>query len=127
MRKRFIAIIPVLMFIGTSMTTAATAEIYRHVDNKGQVTYTNTSLKGAEKVYLDRKLAKAKTTTAPKNFPRVNRKIQKKRDLKRRNILKSELATEQKLLFNAKQTFKKDDVSLHRRNIIALKQELKNL
>ena len=126
MRKRFIAIIPVLMFIGTSMTTVATAEIYRHVDNKGQVTYTNTRLKGAEKVYLDRKLAKAKTS-APKNFPRVNRKVQKKRDLKRRNILKSELATEQELLFNAKQTFKKVDVSLHRRNIIALKQELKNL
>jgi formylmethanofuran dehydrogenase subunit E len=114
------------MFIGTTMTTVATAEIYRHVDNSGQVTYTNTRLKGAEKVYLKRKLAKAKTS-APKNFPRVHRKVQKKRDLKRRNILNDELATEEKLLFNAKQTFKKDDVSLHRRNIIALKKELKNL
>jgi formylmethanofuran dehydrogenase subunit E len=126
MRKRFLVVISVLMLIGTSMTTVATAEIYRHVDNRGQVTYTNTRLKGAEKVYLKRKLAKAKTS-APKNFPRVNRKVQKKRDLKRRNILNDELAAEEKLLFNAKQTFKKDDVSLHRRNIIALKKELKNL
>ena len=114
------------MLIGTSMTTVATAEIYRHVDNNGKVTYTNTRLKGAEKVSLKRKLAKAKTS-APNNFPRVHHKVQTKRDLKRRNILNDELATEEKLLFNAKQTFKKDDVSLHRRNIIALKKELKNL
>ena len=126
MRKRSLFIISVLILIGTSMTTVVTAEIYRHVDNNGQVTYTNTRLKGAEKVYLKRKLAKAKVS-APKNFPRVHRRVQKKRDLKRRNILKNELATEKKLLFNAKQTFKKDDVSLHRRNIIALKKELKNL
>jgi formylmethanofuran dehydrogenase subunit E len=126
MRKRFLVVISVLMLIGTSMTTVATGEIYRHVDNSGQVTYTNTRLKGAEKVYLKRKLAKAKTSAA-KNFPRVNRKVQKKRDLKRRNILNDELTAEKKLLFNAKQTFKKVDVSLHRRNIIALKKELKNL
>ncbi len=93
MRKRFLFINSVLILIGTSMTTVATAEIYRHVDNNGQVTYTNTRLKGAEKVYLKRKLAKAKVST-PKNFPRVHRKVQKKRDLKRRNILKHELATE---------------------------------
>lgn len=126
MRKRFLVVISVLMLIGTSVTTVATAEIYRHMDNSGQVTYTNTRLKGAEKINLRRKLAKAKTS-APKNFPRVNRKVQKKRDLKRRNILKDELATEENFLFNAKKTFKKDDVSLHRRNIIALKKELKNL
>jgi len=126
MRKRLLVIISVLMLIGTSMATVATAEIYRHVDNSGQVTYTNTRLKGAEKVNFKRKLAKAKMS-APKNFPRVHRKVQKKRDLKRRNILNNELATEEKLLFNAKQTFKKDDVSLHRRNIIALKKELKSL
>ena len=126
MRKRFLVVISVLIFIGTSMTTVATAEIYRHVDNSGQVTYTNSRLKGAEKVNFKRKLAKARTS-APKNFPRVHRKVQKKRDLKRRNILNDELATEEKLLFNAKQTLKKDDVLLHRRNIIALKKELKNL
>ena len=126
MRKRSLVVISVLILIGTSMTTVATAEIYRHVDNNGQVTYTNTRLKGAEKIYLKRKLAKAKTATA-NNFPRVHHKVQKKRDLKRRNILNDELAKEEKLLFNAKQTSKEDDVSLHRRNIIALKKELKNL
>lgn len=126
MKKNFLVVFPVLMFIGIPMATVATAEIYRHVDNNGQVTYTNTRIKGAKKVYLKRTLAKAKSS-APNSFPRVNRKVQKKRDLKRRNILRNELALEQKLLSNAKQTFKKDDVSLHRRNIIALKKELKNL
>ena len=63
----------------------------------------------------------------PKNFPKVDSRIQRKRDLKRRNILEDELAAEKKLLSNAKQTLKKDDVSLHMRNIIALKKELMNL
>ena len=63
----------------------------------------------------------------PKNFPKVASRVQMKRDLKRRNILEDELATEKKLLSKAKQTLRKDDVSLHMRNIIALKKELMSL
>ncbi|MEE8150426.1 MAG: DUF4124 domain-containing protein [Nitrosomonadaceae bacterium] len=126
MRTRILIVIPVLMIIGTVMTTVTSAEIYRHVDKDGQVTYTNTRMKGAKTVHLNRALAKAKRAT-PKNFPRVDSKLQRKRDLKRRDILENELAAEKKLLLNAKQTLKRDDVSLHQRNIIALKKELTNL
>ena len=114
------------MIIGTVMTTVTSAEIYRHVDKNGQVTYTNTRMKGAKTVYLNRALAKAKRAT-PKNFPRVDSKLQRKRDLKRLDILENELAAEEKLLSNAKQTLKKNDVPLHKRNIIALKKEIMNL
>jgi len=126
MKTRILVLIPVLMTIGTVMATVTSAEIYRHVDKYGQITYSNTRMKGARKVHLDRTLAKAKMATH-KNFPKVDSRIQRKRDLKRRNILEGELAAEKKLLSNAKQTLKKDDVSLHMRNIIALKKELMNL
>ncbi|TDI82250.1 MAG: DUF4124 domain-containing protein [Betaproteobacteria bacterium] len=126
MRTRILVVIPALMIIGTVMVTVTSAEIYRHVDKNGQVTYTNTRMKGAKKVHLDRTLAKAKMAT-PKNFPRVDSKVQRKRDLKRRDILEDELATEKKLLSNAKQTLKRNDALLHKRNIIALKKELMNL
>ncbi len=126
MKTKILVFIPVLMTIGTIITTVTSAEIFRHVDKNGQVTYSNTRINGAKKVHLNRTLAKAKIAT-PKNFPKVDSRIQRKRDLKRRNILEDELAAEKKLLSNAKQTLKKDDVSLHMRNIIALKKELMNL
>lgn len=126
MKTRILVFIPVLMTIGTIMTTVTSAEIYRHVDKNGQITYSNTRTIGSKKVIPNRTLAKAKMAT-PKNFPKVASRVQMKRDLKRRNILEDELATEKKLLSKAKQTLRKDDVSLHMRNIIALKKELMSL
>jgi hypothetical protein len=126
MKTKIIVLIPTLTIIGAIMSTVASAEIYRHVDKNGQVTYSNTRIIGAKKVHLNRTLAKAKMSM-PRNFPKVARTVQRKRDLKRRNILEDELATEKRLLSNAKQSLKKDDVSLHMRNIIALKKELMNL
>lgn len=127
MKKKIIVLTPTLIIIGAIMSTVTSAEIYRHVDkSSGQVTYSNTRIIGAKKVHLNRTLAKAKMS-APRNFPKVARKVQRKRDLKRRNILEDELATEKRLLSNAKQSLKRDDVSLHMRNITALKKELMNL
>jgi hypothetical protein len=108
------------------LTTVTSAEIYRHVDKNGQITYSNTRMNGAKKVLPKRTLAKAKIAT-PKHFPKVASRVQRKRDLKRRNILEDELTAEKKLMSNAKQTLRKDDVSLHMRNIIALKKELMNI
>ena len=42
MKTRILVFIPVLMTIGTIMTTVTSAEIYRHVDKNGQITYSNT-------------------------------------------------------------------------------------
>ena len=126
MKTRILVSIPVLMTIVTIMTTVTSAEIYRHVDKNGQITYSNTRMSGAKKVLPKQTLAKAKMAT-PKHFPKVASRVQRKRDLKRRNILENELTTEKKLLSNAKQALRKDDVSLHMRNIIALKKELMNI
>ena len=126
MKTRILVSIPVLMTIGTILTTVTSAEIYRHVDKNGQITYSNTRMSGAKKVLPKQTLAKAKMAT-PKHFPKVASRVQRKRDLKRRNILENELTTEKKLLSNAKQALRKDDVSLHMRNIIALKKELMNI
>jgi len=126
MKTRILVSIPVLMTIGTILTTVTSAEIYRHVDKNGQITYSNARMSGAKKVLPKQTLAKAKMAT-PKHFPKVASRVQRKRDLKRRNILENELTTEKKLLSNAKQALRKDDVSLHMRNIIALKKELMNI
>ena len=126
MRTRILVSIPVLMTIGIILTTVTSAEIYRHVDKNGQITYSNTRMNGAKKVLPKRTLAKAKIATS-KHFPKVASRVQRKRDLKRRNILEDELTAEKKLMSNAKQTLRKDDVSLHMRNIIALKKELMNI
>ncbi len=140
--------------------TAAHAEIYKHVDEYGRVTYSNIPIKGAQKLNLDPlpvvpPLAKPKAATAnptPTNFPRVDAGTQKKRDDMRHQILADELATEDKLLAEARHTLKnaeearigkteaqlpakymerlrqlKENVVRHEKNIQALKVEIANL
>lgn len=140
--------------------TAAHAEIYKHVDEYGRVTYSNIPIKGAQKLNLDPlpvvpPLAKPKAATAnptPANFPRVDAGTQKKRDDMRHQILADELATEDKLLAEARHTLKnaeearigkteaqlptkymerlrqlKENVVRHEKNIQALKVEIANL
>ncbi len=98
----------------------------------------------------------AKTRT-PESFPRVDSETQSKRDTTRRKILEDELATEQKDLEEARlklkdgqdnpevykgangQTFRnvakyeekvnalQEDVSVHEKNVEAIKTELSNL
>ena len=58
MKKKITALTPTLIIIGAIMSTATSAEIYRHVDKSGQVTYSNTRIIGAKKVHLNRTLAK---------------------------------------------------------------------
>jgi len=92
----------------------------------------------------------APRTATPDNFPKVNGDTQKSRDGDRRKILDQELATEQQNLEKAKKDLAegeatrlgdeknyqkyldrvqrlKDNVTLHERNIEALKRELANL
>ena len=60
MKTKIIVLIPTLITIGAIMSTVTSAEIYRHVDKSGQVTYSNTRIIGAKKVHLNRTLARAK-------------------------------------------------------------------
>jgi predicted RNase H-like nuclease (RuvC/YqgF family) len=100
---------------------------------------------------------KNNSTSEKENFPRVNSETQSRRDDTRRKILEDELATEQKALEDARvkltegqsnpethkgadgQTYRnvpkyeekvralQEEVSLHEKNVEALKTELSNL
>ncbi|WP_177183617.1 DUF4124 domain-containing protein [Nitrosomonas cryotolerans] len=80
--------------------TYAHAEIYKHIDENGHITYSNTSIKDGEKLLVSPSspTSNSKKTRISVNFPRVSTDTQKKRDSKRRKILENELAIETKLL-----------------------------
>lgn len=104
--------VPILVALVTTMAADARAEIYKHVDQDGRITYSNAPMKGAKKLYLEPPLSlpsgKARVAT-PDNFPKVDGKAQKERDLGRRKILEDELAAEEKLLAEAKQALKEGE------------------
>lgn len=146
-----------LLRVATLLTTLciaapASAEIYKYVDENGRITYTNVPKKGAKRLDLDPgTAAKNRNNAGPATFPKVDNQTQKKRDDQRKQILQDELATEEKALADAKTALKegeaqrtgdearnyqkyvdrikklKDNVTLHERNIEALKKELGEL
>ena len=146
-----------LIFSLCLVATYAHAEIYKHVDESGRVTYSNIPMKGAKRLNLDplpiEPATKAKNAApSPSSFPKVDSDTQKKRDDMRHQILQEELATEERLLAEARQTLKeaegargdresnklpsnylerlqqlKENVVLHEKNIQALKLEIANL
>lgn len=138
--------------LATGLPLAAQAEIYKYVDESGRVTYTNIPKRGSKKLDLDPvAAAKTKSNPGPNSFPRVDSQTQKKRDETRKSILQDELSAEEKLLAEAQQALKegevrrvgeegrnlqkyiervtrlKESVSLHEKNISALRKELGEL
>jgi len=133
------------------------AEIYKAVDEDGNVTYSSTPIKGSKKLNLNPlpTMVPPAKAASPADFPKVNSEMQKERDDDRRKILEEELATETKLLDEAKQnlseaspeifrgadgkTFRNvakyeektkqmsEQIELHEKNIEALKTELSKL
>ena len=98
-----------LLLLGAAMS--AQAQIYKHVDANGRVTYSNIPIKGGVQLDIEPPASseppqqkRAKTPT-PSDFPRVDRKTQDQRDDKRRQILQSELEIEQKALKEAQQAY----------------------
>lgn len=146
-----------LLLFGCLTTLNVQAEIYKHVDADGRVTYSNIPIKGAQKLNLDPlpvvPAHKPKVSApSPAGFPKVDADTQKRRDDMRHKILEDELATEDRLLAEAKQALAeaeatqvgrdsrnlpqkfldrlrqlKDNVTLHERNIHALKIEIAGL
>jgi hypothetical protein len=101
------------LLVGFSVSLPAIAEIYKHVDAEGKVTYSNVPMKGATKLDIEPPVAgspppKAKTP-APANFPRVDKSEQKQRDDKRRQILEEELANERLALEEAKKNLEEGE------------------
>ncbi|NOT15197.1 MAG: DUF4124 domain-containing protein, partial [Methylotenera sp.] len=103
-----------------ALTSSAFAEIYKHIDADGRVTYSNIKSKGATRLELDpdaqtisNDRAKStpsnstanKRTPTPESFPRVDKQTQNQRDDKRKEILQNELAGEKAALEQAKQAY----------------------
>jgi chromosome segregation ATPase len=104
-----------LSLIAITLSSHAFAEIYKHVDAEGRVTYSNIKSKGATRLELDpdanvisNDRAKQSNTNAtkrtltPETFPRVDSNTQNQRDSKRREILQNELEAEKQALEEAK-------------------------
>ena len=97
------------------------AEIYKHVDADGRITYSNVKIKGAKKLALEpadtnfgtdtgnegssTKRPPAARTATPANFPKVDADLQNQRDSKRKDILQGELDAEKKALEEAKKAY----------------------
>lgn len=107
-----------LLLISLTASSAAVAEIYKHVDADGRVTYSNIKSKGATRLEIDpdasnisNDRAKAKSSSAskrtatPDSFPRVDKDMQNQRDGKRRSILQNELDAEKAALEEAKKAY----------------------
>jgi hypothetical protein len=129
----------------------AQADIYKHVDEDGHVTYSNTPRPGAKRIIADPGSPKAKATSnaprpkassnpTPADFPRVDTSTQRQRDDVRRQLLLDELKAEQGLLATARSslatkqgkpgpdTAKLDEsIRLHEHNIEMLNKELAHL
>lgn len=138
---------------GLVWAVAAQADIYKFVDDQGNVTYTNIPRPGAKRLILDP--PKPPAATVPKNaavgkesrrgsaalspahFPRVDPNTQRRRDDMRRKLLMEELASEQRNLEAARRALATaarqpgadidklaDSVRMHENNIQMLNKEL---
>lgn len=106
-------LIPLLPFL---LAVPVQADIYKHIDANGNITFTNAPMAGAQRIIVEqsrqvpRPAAKARTgaessrsaAPSPPAFPRVDSSSQKERDVNRRRILEEELASEQRLLTERK-------------------------
>ncbi|MFN3544293.1 MAG: DUF4124 domain-containing protein [Thiobacillus sp.] len=87
------------------LAAPAQAQIYKYVDENGQVTFTDVYRKGAQKIELPgapapspapKPAAPRATTPSPANFPRVDAGTQKRRDDIRRQVLRDEMESERR-------------------------------
>jgi hypothetical protein len=141
-------IIFISAFISTLiMHQFAYADIYKHVDADGRVTYSNVKIKGAKKINIEPadtnfgtqstgEGSQAPKKVAPSNFPTVDANTQKNRDNGRKQILLSELETEKKALEQAKKAYEegKENPEVHRlpnggirRNLVKYEAKMEKL
>jgi hypothetical protein len=120
----------------------AHATICKYVDAEGNVVYSNVAPgKGLRKLSCEiaddgppRASGTARASTTPSAFPRVQPETQKSRDEKRRKVLDDELASEQKLLGEAREAYdngappplpgEKGDAEKYRQRIARLRQSV---
>lgn len=88
------------------LTAPAQAEIYKYVDENGQVTFTDVYRKGAKRIDLPGAPAqlpaggktprRASYNPSPADFPRIDAGTQKRRDDVRRQVLQDEIDGERR-------------------------------
>jgi len=91
-----------LLFCTLMLAVPAQAEIYKYVDEKGRVTYSNKPSKGAHKVDLP----PLSTVPPPKLEASKPSKAEPSDKEKRRKELEEQIAAEEKALADAKQAYK---------------------
>jgi len=99
---RLIALLSLLLVV------PAHAEIYKYVDENGNVTFTDVYKKGAKRIEMPGAPAtlpsastispkkRASYAPGPADFPRIDADTQKRRDDIRRQVLQDEIATERR-------------------------------
>ncbi|QLI80234.1 DUF4124 domain-containing protein [Chitinibacter fontanus] len=114
-----------LLFATTS--ALCWADIYKYVDENGNVTFTNSPIKGAVRIMAEPSSPRRSTSEtsgkatqprapsvaapSPINFPRVDAATQKSRDSNRKQILTDELNSEQASLNAAKKALQEADAN----------------
>lgn len=89
------------------LAAPARAEIYKYVDESGNITFTDVYKKGAKRIDIPGASAqqsgsgksssrRASYTPSPTDFPRIDAGTQKRRDDIRRQVLQDEIAGERK-------------------------------
>lgn len=89
------------------LTAPAQAEIYKYVDESGNVTFTDVYKKGAKRIDIPggpeslpphgkSSTKRASDTPSPADFPRIDAGTQKRRDDIRRQVLQDEINGERK-------------------------------
>ncbi|MHB1214466.1 MAG: DUF4124 domain-containing protein [Thiobacillus sp.] len=88
------------------LAAPAQAEIYKYIDENGQVTFTDVYRKGAKRIELpgapaplpirDKAPRRASYNPSPADFPRIDAGTQKRRDDIRRQVLEDEISGERR-------------------------------
>ncbi len=139
---------PCILLTILSLALAGTvrADIYKHVDENGNITFTNRPMKGAQRILIEPSPPPSNTAYRTKSpagltrpaasaltsFPRIDADTQKKRDLNRRDILEEELASERRLLAERRQELAQaearrsteDKHSPHQEQLLRLRENL---
>lgn len=100
-------IVRTFLLLSLILAAPAQAEIYKYVDENGQVTFTDVYRKGAARIDLPGAPAplptpagkaprRASYTPSPANFPRIDAATQKTRDDIRRQVLQDEIEGERR-------------------------------
>jgi hypothetical protein len=95
-----------LLLVCLFSAASSQAEIYKYVDENGQITFTDVYKKGAKRIDLPgapttlsapgKSSRRASLTPSPADFPRIDAGTQKRRDDIRRQVLQDEISGERK-------------------------------